>query len=208
MKILAVGYNYHAHREEQVHSCEVLADQTEPLIFHKGDSVLRRGMPFFLPDFGSRIEYEAEIVVQISRVGKCIAERFAHRYYDQITLGIDFTARDLQRRAITHGQPWTLSKAFDNSAAVGDWMDKHELGYPERPIDFSLRVDGETVQQSDSSMMIHSIDRLIAYISQFHTLKMGDLIFTGTPSGVGEVKIGQTLEGYIGGRKVFQIPVK
>lgn len=208
MKILAVGYNYHAHRAEQSHSAAVLAEQTEPLIFHKGDSVLRRGMPFFLPDFSSRIEYEAEIVVQISRVGKCIAERFAHRYYNQLTLGIDFTARDLQHRAIAQGQPWTLAKAFDNSAAVGEWIDKEELGYPERSIDFALQVNGQTVQQSDTSMMIHSIDRLIAYISQYHTLKMGDLIFTGTPSGVGPVQIGQTLEGYIGSRQVFRIPVR
>lgn len=208
MKILAVGYNYLAHREEQPHSSRVLATQQEPIIFHKGDSVLRRGMPFFLPDFGSRIEYEAEIVVLISRVGKCIAERFAHRYYNQVTLGVDFTARDLQHRAIAHGQPWTLAKTFDNSAAVGEWIDKQELGYPEQPIDFSLQIDGNTVQESDSSMMIHSIDRLIAYISQYHTLKIGDLIFTGTPSGVGEVKIGQTLEGYIGGRRVLHIPVK
>lgn len=208
MKILAVGFNYPSHRDEQAHSQELPSDMSEPIIFHKGDSVLRRGMPFFLPDFGSRIEYEAELVVQISRVGKCIAERFAHRYYERITLGIDFTARDLQLQAIAQGRPWTLSKAFDNAAAVGEWISKEELGYPEHPIPFSLRVDGAVVQQASSAEMLYSIDRVIAYVSQFHTLKMGDLIFTGTPSGVGEVRIGQLLEGYIGERRVLQIPVK
>ena len=209
MKIIGVGYNYRPHREEASERGFLSGHEgDEPIFFHKGDALLRPNTPFFLPDMGSTIEYEAELVVQISRVGKQIAERFAHRYYNYITLGIDFTARDLQCRAIAQGHPWLMAKVFDGSAVVGQWLDKTELGYPERPIPFSLKVDGRVVQAADSSEMIHGFDRLIAEVSRFQTLRMGDLIFTGTPAGVGPIAIGQTLEGFIGERKVLHLPIK
>ena len=209
MKILGVGFNYRPHIAEapQLGLPEQKATPP-PLIFHKGDALLKPRTPFFLPDMGSAIEYEAELVIQISRVGKCIAERFAHRYYERVTVGIDFTARDLQRRAMASGHPWLEAKIFDGSAVVGEWLDKKELGYPERPIPFSLHLDGREVQCADSSEMIHSFDALIAYVSRFQTLRMGDLIFTGTPAGVGPVAIGQTLEGFISERKVLHLPIK
>ena len=209
MKILGVGFNYRPHITEapQLGLPEQEAT-TPPLIFHKGDTLLKPRTPFFLPDMGSSIEYEAELVIQISRVGKCIAERFAHRYYERVTVGIDFTARDLQRQAMASGRPWLEAKVFDGSAVVGEWLDKKELGYPEQPIPFSLHLDGQEVQHADSSEMIHSFDALIAYVSRFQTLRMGDLIFTGTPAGVGPVAIGQTLEGFIGKRNVLHLPIK
>ena len=173
-----------------------------------GDALLNQHTPYFIPDMGSAIEYEAELVLQVCRVGKRIAERFAHRYYQRVTVGIDFTARDLQRRAMAEGKPWLSAKVFDGSAVVGEWLDKAELGYPERPIPFSLKVDGRVVQAADSSEMIHGFDRLIAEVSRFQTLRMGDLIFTGTPAGVGPIAIGQTLEGFIGERKVLHLPIK
>ena len=208
MKILGVGFNYREHKAEAPDLGIGLPHQPEPLFFHKGDALLKQGMPFFLPDMGSRIDYEAELVVQICRVGKCIAERFAHRYYQHITLGIDFTARDLQRAAIAEGKPWLSAKVFDGSAVVGRWLDKDTLGYPERPIPFALRHNGREVQRSDSSYMVHSIDQLIAYISRYQTLRMGDLIFTGTPAGTGPVAIGDRLEGYLGKERVLELAIK
>lgn len=208
MKILGVGFNYREHTAEATDLGIDLPQQPEPLFFHKGDALLKQGMPFFLPDMGSRIDYEAELVVQICRVGKCIDERFAHRYYQHITLGIDFTARDLQRAAIAEGKPWLSAKVFDGSAVVGCWIDKEALGYPERPIPFALRHNGLEVQRSDSSYMIHSIDQLIAYISRYQTLRMGDLIFTGTPTGTGPVAIGDRLEGYLGEERVLELTIK
>ena len=208
MKILGVGFNYREHKVEAPDLGIGLPHQPEPLFFHKGDALLKQGMPFFLPDMGSRIDYEAELVVQICRVGKCIAERFAHRYYQHITLGIDFTARDLQRAAIAEGKPWLSAKVFDGSAVVGRWIDKEVLGYPERHIPFALRHNGLEVQHSDSSYMIHSIDQLIACISRYQTLRMGDLIFTGTPTGTGPVAIGDRLEGYLGEERVLELAIK
>ena len=210
MKILGVGFNYHTHLDETSQLDLAISSETpsSPLLFHKGDALLKPRSPCFLPDMGSVIEYEAELVIQISRVGKCIAERFAHRYYERVTVGIDFTARDLQREAIRRGEPWLAAKVFDGSAVVGEWIDKTKLGFPEHPIPFHLDVDGQTVPRADSSEMIHSFDTLIAHISRFQTLRMGDLIFTGTPAGVGPVKIGQTLEGFIGERKVLHLSIK
>ena len=151
MKIIGVGYNYRTHREEASERGFLSGyEGEEPIFFHKGDALLRPNTPFFLPDMGSTIEYEAELVVQISRVGKQIAERFAHRYYNYITLGIDFTARDLQRRAIAQGHPWLMAKVFDGSAVVGSWLSKEELSYPEQPIPFRLDVDGVMRQQGNS----------------------------------------------------------
>ena len=208
MKILGVGFNYREHTAEATDLGIGLPHQPEPLFFHKGDALLKQGMPFFLPDMGSRIDYEAELVVQICRVGKCIAERFAHRYYQHITLGIDFTARDLQRVAIAEGKPWLSAKIFDGSAVVGRWIDKEALGYPKRPIPFTLRHNGLEVRRSDSSYMVHSIDQLISYISRYQTLRMGDLIFTGTPTGTGPVAIGDRLEGYLGEERVLELAIK
>lgn len=208
MKILAVGFNYPSHTQEAKSWGERASSASDPIIFHKGDSILRPGAPFFLPDWSERIDYEVEIVVHITRVGKHIAERFAHRYYDQISVGIDFTARDLQLRAIAGGQPWSIAKSFEGSAAIGTWVDKAELNYPAEPLSFSLEVDGEVRQIGRSDQMLHSIDRLIAYVSQFYTLKMGDILFTGTPQGVGQCQIGQKLDAYLGDRHLLHVAIK
>lgn len=209
MKILAVGFNYRSHSEEAPSlTGQSLSQPTEPIIFHKGDSILRPRMPFFLPEWSERIDYEAEIVVRISRVGKYIAERFAHRYYHEVSIGLDMTARDLQQRAIREGRPWTESKAFDNSAIIGEWIDIKTLGYPAEPIALRLDCDGKTVQQALSTEMIHSIDQIIAHISRQHTLKIGDIIFTGTPAGVGQCHIGQHFTGYLGEHKLLSVEIK
>lgn len=209
MKILAVGFNYPDHKDEfkNITSSDVLGG-TSPIIFHKGDSVHRLGRPYYLPDWSKQIEYEAEIVVQIDRVGKYISERFAHRYYNKLTIGLDLTARDLQKQAIALGQPWTSSKCFDSSAIVGEWIDKRELGFPEQAVHMRLDCDAQTVQQALSSEMLHSIDEIIAYVSQQHTLKMGDLIFTGTPAGVGRCAIGQHFTGYLNEHLLLELDIK
>ncbi|MDY2642608.1 MAG: fumarylacetoacetate hydrolase family protein, partial [Mediterranea sp.] len=170
--------------------------------------ILRDGKPFFLPDFSQEIHYETEVVVRICRLGKCIAPQFAHRYYDAVTVGIDFTARDLQRRFREQGHPWELSKGFDNSAAIGTFVPLEELGGNVQQLDFHLDIDGRTVQQGCTADMLFGVDQLIAYVSRFMTLKMGDLIYTGTPVGVGPVAIGQHLEGYIGDRKLLDFYVR
>ena len=184
--------NYASHNKELNHSLEL----TEPVIFMKADSVLKDGKPFFFPDFSSEIHYETEVVVKIGRLGKNIAEAFAHRYYDEVTVGIDFTARDLQRRYRSMGLPWELCKAFDHSAAVGKFLPL--AGLPSvNQLPFHLELNGQTVQQGNTQQMIFSIDKIIAYVSRFFTLKTGDLIYTGTPEGIGSVKIGDHLQGYL-----------
>ncbi len=204
MKILAVGMNYAEHNKE-LHNTLLLK---EPVIFSKPESALvKNGKPFFIPDFDGRFDYETEIVVRICHLGKNIAERFAHRYYDALTVGIDFTARDLQTRLREQGLPWEICKGFDGSAVVGDFISKDELP-PVDQLHFSLDIDGTTVQQGYSGDMIHSVDRIIAYASQFFTLKTGDLIYTGTPAGVGPVSENQRLEGFLEGRKVLDCKVK
>lgn len=209
MKIFGVGFNYHTHCLEAPElQLGLKTEVEEPMIFHKGDSVHRLGRPFFLPEWSEQIDYEAEIVIMIDRVGKCIAERFAHRYYNLVSIGIDLTARDLQRKAIASGQPWTRSKVFDSSAVIGRWIDKRSLGFPEQPIEMRLDCDGKTVQHALSAHMIHSIDKLIAYISEQHTLKMGDIIFTGTPRGVGQCLIGQHYTGYLGDQLLLELDIK
>ncbi len=209
MKILAVGFNYPSHKNESSSiSSKILSPSSDPIIFHKGDSLHRLGLPYYIPDWTNELEYEAEIVVQINRVGKCIAERFAHRYYDNLSIGIDFTARDLQREAIKRGEPWTRSKAFDGSAIVGEWINKQELSFPNKAVELKLECDNQLVQHAFSDEMIHSIDQIIAYISQQHTLKIGDLIFTGTPAGVGACKIGQKLVGYLNQHKLLELVLK
>lgn len=180
----------------------------EPVIFTKADSALLKDhKPFFIPDFMGRIDYEAEVVVRICRLGKTIPERFAHRYYDAVTLGIDFTARELQQKLRAAGQPWDLCKGFDGSAAIGEWIDVSKLR-DIQALRFLLDINGSTVQQGCTADMIFRIDALIAYISRFFTLKTGDLLFTGTPVGVGPVHIDDHLEGYIEERKVLELNCK
>ena len=203
MKIICIGRNYRAHIEE--------FDQQipqEPVFFLKPESaMITRNRPFFLPEFSQEIQYEVEIIVKIDKVGKYISEKFAHTYYHEIGLGIDFTARDLQRRAMQTGNPWEIAKAFDGSAIIGQFRDKATLPYP-NPIRFALHLNDKPVQQGDSSDMIFGIDQIISYISQFMTLKMGDIIFTGTPAGVGNVAINDRLTGYLESEKVLDFRVK
>ena len=205
MKIIAVGMNYVAHCHE-LHANESLPK--EPVIFMKPDSaLLKDSKPFFIPDFSKRMDYETELVVRICRLGKNIAPRFAHRYYDAVTVGIDFTARDLQQRLKAEGKPWEISKGFDNSAVIGDFVLVNRFKDVQN-LDFHLTIDGNKVQQGNTRDMIFKIDDLIAYVSQFYTLKIGDLLYTGTPVGVGPVSIGQHLEGYLEGEKLLDFYVR
>ena len=205
MKIIAVGMNYAEHNKELYGT---LYKPDEPVIFTKPDSaLLKDGKPFFIPDFTQQCDYETELVVRICRLGKNIAPRFAHRYYDAVTVGIDFTARDMQRKFRKDGLPWELCKGFDGSAVIGDFIAKEELPAIQE-IPFRLDINGETVQQGYSGDMIHSVDDIIAYVSRFFTLKIGDLLFTGTPVGVGTAEIGQHLQGYIQDRKVLDFNVR
>ncbi|MBO4565519.1 MAG: fumarylacetoacetate hydrolase family protein [Bacteroidaceae bacterium] len=204
MKILAVGMNYAGHNKEMNHTL-LLQD---PVIFSKPDSaLLTRGRPFFIPSFANRFDHEIEIVVKICHVGKNISERFAHRYYDEVTVGIDFTARDLQDQLTSKGLPWELCKGFDNSAAIGEFVKKETLPAIQE-LNFHLDIDGKTVQTGFSGNMIHSVDKIVAFVSKYFTLKTGDLIFTGTPSGIGPVHEGQHLEGYLEGNKLLDFNVK
>lgn len=214
MKIFAIGMNYAAHNQE-LHGTVKRPD--EPVIFTKADSALLiHGKPFFVPDHLGRIDYEAEVVVRICRLGKNIPERFAHRYYDALTVGIDFTARDLQRKASEAGQPWTICKGFDGAAAIGEWVPKETLFADDVPLTphdlpgiqclhFRLDKNGETVQEGRTSDMLYRVDEIIAYISRFFTLKTGDLLYTGTPAGVGPVAIGDHLEGWLEGQRVLSL---
>lgn len=197
--------NYDRHNKEMGHSLV----NTEPVIFLKPDSaILKDGKPFFLPDFSEEVHYETELVVRICRLGKNIAPRFAHRYYDAVTVGIDFTARDMQRRFCAEGKPWELCKCFDNSAALGTFVPLQQIGDNVQNIDFSLQIDGKVVQHANTSEMLFAVDELIAYVSRFMTLKIGDYLFTGTPSGVGPVSIGQHLQGYIGEEKLLDFYIR
>ncbi len=205
MKIIAVGMNYADHVKELDGS---FVRPDEPVIFLKPDSaLLKDGKPFFIPDFSQEIHYEAELVVRICRLGKNIAERFAHRYYDAVTVGIDFTARDMQRKARAIGNPWDLCKGFDGSAAIGNFasMDKF---LDIQDLHFSLDIDGQTVQTGHSADMLFRVDEIIAYVSRFYTLKIGDLLYTGTPVGVGPVHIGEHLEGYIEGEILLDFYIR
>jgi 2-keto-4-pentenoate hydratase/2-oxohepta-3-ene-1,7-dioic acid hydratase in catechol pathway len=205
MKIIAVGMNYMAHCQE-LHANEKLPE--EPVLFMKPDSaLLKDSKPFFIPDFSKQIHYETELVVRICRLGKNIAPRFAHRYYDAVTVGIDFTARDLQNKLRSEGKPWEISKGFDNSAAIGDFVPVSRFKDVQN-LNFHLTIDGNKVQEGNTGDMLFKIDDLIAYISQFYTLKIGDLLYTGTPVGVGPVSINQHLEGYLEGEKLLDFYVR
>lgn len=204
MKIFAIGLNYDSHNKEMQRTFE----SSEPVIFMKPDTaLLRNGNPFFLPDFSEEIHYETELVIKIDRLGKNISEKFAHRYYNEISVGIDFTARDLQRKLKQQGLPWEIAKSFDNSAAIGNFISKEELGDINN-INFHLEINGKTVQQGNSADLIYSFDKIIAYISRFFTLKIGDLIFTGTPAGIGGVSINDHLQGFIGDQKLLDFKIK
>ena len=205
MKIFAVGMNYIQHNKELDGA---LYTPEEPVIFTKADSALLKAhKPFFVPDFMGRIDYETELVVRICRRGKTIPERFAHRYYDAVTVGIDFTARDVQQRLRAAGQPWELSKGFDGSAAIGDWVGKERF-LDIQSLRFHLNINGQTVQEGYTGDMLFSVDHIVAYISRYFTLKTGDLIFTGTPVGVGPVHIDDHIEGYLEESKVLEFNCK
>jgi len=205
MKIICVGMNYVAHNKEMNNPLIM----SEPVIFMKPDTaLLRNGKPFYLPCFSSDIQYEAEVVVKIDRLGKNISRRFARRYYNEVTIGIDMTARDLQRKFKKEGLPWELCKAFDNSAVIGNFISLDELETDLDTIPFRLEIDGKTVQESNTTYMNFKTDEIIEYVSRFITLRTGDLIFTGTPSGIGNVEINNHLQGYIGEKKLLDFWIK
>ncbi|HHW80675.1 MAG TPA: fumarylacetoacetate hydrolase family protein [Bacteroidales bacterium] len=204
MKILAVGLNYESHNAEMNRTSPI----KEPVVFMKPESAqLKDGKPFFIPEFSNEIHYETELVVKINRLGKYIEERFAHRYYNELTVGIDFTARDLQRSLKERSLPWEIAKGFDGSAALGSFVSKQAFENIQ-DINFHLDINAKTVQKGNTRDMIFSVDNIIAYVSQFFTLKIGDLIFTGTPAGVGPVKINDHLEGYIENKKLLDLNIK
>lgn len=204
MKIIAVGKNYAEHALEFDGTVEKPA---VPMIFMKPDSaIIKNGKHFYVPDFLGRVDYEAEIVVRINKLGKSIPARFAYRYYDAITVGIDFTARDMQRAFIEAGAPWELSKGFDGSAVLGEFRPVEQ--YDINDVSFSLTIDDKVVQSASTAQMLFKVDEIIAYISRFCTLKTGDLIFTGTPAGSGPVSIGTHLRGYINDDKVLDFQVR
>jgi len=203
MKIICIGRNYTDHIEE-------LANERpeDPVVFLKPDtSLVLKNQPFFIPPFSNDVHYEVEVLVRINRIGKHIQQKFSHKYYDEIGLGIDFTARDLQAKLKAKGLPWEKAKAFDGAAVVGDWVNKSELPHINE-LQFEMTKNGTLVQQSSSALMLWKVDELIAYVSQFFTLKIGDIIFTGTPAGVGPVIENDVLEGSLEGRQLFSIKVK
>ena len=205
MKIFGIGMNYIQHNKE----LDGALYKTEaPVLFTKADSsLLKSGKPFFVPDFMGRIDYEDELVIRICRLGKNIPQRFAHRYYDAVTVGIDFTARDVQQQLREKGLPWDLSKSFDGAAAIGEWVSKDKF-LDVQALRFHLDINGQTVQEGCTADMVFGIDEIVAYISQYFTLKTGDVIFTGTPAGVGPVHIDDHLEGYVEERKVLEFNCK
>ena len=203
MKLICIGKNYLKHIHELNSKKE-----DDPVIFLKPDtSVIQKKQPFFIPEFSSDIHYEVEIILKFNRVGKHIEPKFSKKYFDKISLGIDFTARDLQRKFKENGLPWDIAKGFDNSAMIGDWLSV-DLFDDMDNINFRLEKNGEIVQKSNSSNMIWKIDQLISKASTFFTIKIGDIMFTGTPEGVGKVVENDLLEGYIDDKKVFSVRVK
>lgn len=203
MKIICIGRNYTDHIAELENE-----KPENPVVFLKPDTaILLKGQPFFIPDFSQDVHHEVEVLVRINRIGKHIQPKFAHKYYDEIGLGIDFTARDLQAQLKAKGLPWEKAKGFDGAAVVGKWVAKAELPQVD-DLQFSLRKNGETVQAGNTALMLWKIDELIANVSQFFTLKIGDIIFTGTPAGVGPVAINDVLVGELEGRELFNIKVK
>lgn len=201
MKIICIGRNYAEHAKEMK-----AETPTEPVFFMKPDTALLKDEEFYFPEHTQDLHHEIELVVKISRVGKHIDEQFAHKYYEEIGLGIDFTARDIQAKCKEKGLPWEKAKAFDNSAPIGKFVNKSRLDL--HNINFEIKVNGETKQKGNSSNMIFSIDKIISYVSKFVTLKVGDLIYTGTPEGVGPVKIGDKIEGELNGENFLKLIIK
>lgn len=203
MKIICIGRNYSSHiMELQNERPDV------PVIFMKPDTaILPKKTPFYIPEFSSEIHHEIEVLVKINKVGKYIDKKFANKYYDEIGLGIDFTARDVQDELKAKGLPWEISKGFDGSAIIGDFFDKNIFNSVEN-ITFELQKNGESVQKGNTGLMLWKIDELVSYVSQFFMLKKGDIIFTGTPEGVAKVNPGDYLEGFIEGKKVLKLHIK
>ena len=203
MKIICIGRNYSQHAEELSNK-----KPESPVIFIKPDTaILQSRLPFYIPPFSNQIHHEVEVLVRINRIGKYIEEKFAHKYYQEIGLGIDFTARDLQQNLKEKGLPWEKAKAFDGSALIGNWFNKNNFSDLNQ-LDFELVKNSETVQEGNTSQMMWSIDTLINVVSRFFTLKIGDIIFTGTPAGVGPVVENDVLEGYLEGKKAFTLKIK
>ena len=203
MKLICIGRNYINHIAELKNE-----KPSDPVVFIKPDTaILLKKQPFFIPDYSKNIQHEVEVIVKINRVGKYIETKFAHKYYDHIGLGIDFTARDLQQKLKASGLPWEKAKAFDGSAVIGKWAPKSTFESLEN-LSFSLKKNDVVVQSGNTQQMLWGIDAVIAYVSQFFTLKIGDIIFTGTPAGVGQVQAGDILKGYIENEEFFNIKVK
>ncbi len=203
MKLICIGRNYTDHIKE-------LANErpTEPVVFLKPDTaILLQKQPFFIPDFSKDVHHEVEILVKISKVGKYIDKKFAHKYYDEIGLGIDFTARDVQNELKSKGLPWEKAKAFDGAAVIGNWLPKSQFAKMD-DINFSLKKNENIVQQGNTKQMLWKIDELIEYVSKYFTLKIGDIIFTGTPSGVGKVEPNDELIGCIENIEMFKLIIK
>lgn len=203
MKLICIGRNYTEHIEELQNKKPL-----EPVIFQKPDSaILLKKQPFFIPDFSNDVHYEVEVLVKINKIGKYIDKKFAHKYYDEIGLGIDFTARDLQSKLKEKGLPWEKAKAFDGSAVIGKWLPKSNFTNV-NTIEFSLKKNDNIVQKGNTSHMLWQIDEIIEYVSKYFTLKIGDVIFTGTPAGVGKVNANDKLTGFIQTTEMFSITVK
>ena len=209
MKIICIGRNYDEHIQEKDLGGGGVRP-TEPLFFMKPDTaMLRNNDPFYIPPFSEEVHYECELIVKINRVGRCIEERFAHRYYDEVGLGIDFTARDIQRRAIAEGLPWESCKSFDYSAAISpQFIPLEELGGKIQELDFTLHLNDELRQTGKTSEMLWTVDQLIAHVSQYVMLRMGDLLFTGTPAGVGKVSAGDNLRASLAGHELLNFDIR
>ncbi|AXT19471.1 FAA hydrolase family protein [Flavobacteriaceae bacterium AU392] len=203
MKLICIGRNYTEHIKELENE-----KPTDPIIFIKPDTaILLKKQPFFIPDFSDDVHHEVEILVKINKVGKHIDKKFAHKYYDEIGLGIDFTARDLQSKLKAKGHPWEKAKAFDGAAVVGKWLSKSNFDNV-NDINFKLLKNDEVVQDGNTNLMLWKIDELIEYVSKYFTLKIGDIIFTGTPAGVGRVVANDKLKGFVEENEMFSITVK
>ncbi len=203
MKLICIGRNYTEHIKELENE-----KPTDPVVFLKPDtSILLKKQPFFIPDFSEDVHHEVELLVKINKVGKHIAKKFAHKYYDEIGLGIDFTARDLQSKLKAKGLPWEKAKAFDGAAVIGSWLPKSNFECVDN-INFSLQKNEVVVQKGNTSLMLYKVDEIIEYVSKYFTLKIGDIIFTGTPAGVGKVIANDRLTGFIEDKQMFSITVK
>ena len=203
MKIICVGRNYVDHIKELNNN-----KPKEPVLFLKPQTaIINKGQPFFIPSFSNEVHYELEVIIKINRLGRFIEKKFSHKYYDEIGLGIDFTARDLQLELKNNGLPWEKAKAFDGSCLIGDWKNKKDFNNIDN-IDFRLTKNDEIVQNSNTSLMLWKVDELIEYISKFFTLKIGDIIFTGTPAGVGKVQLNDKLKGYLNDNELLTINIK